>query len=250
MPKVSFVMPNRNKEAYLSDSIQSVLNQTLEDIELIIVDNNSTDNSVKIITDYMEKDSRIILYSHNLPDDMHVAVRIDDARNFGNEQANSDIICVQDSDDISFPERAELTYKAFQENPDCGLFYGTFLQRDKNMEIDRTLFERFISSEFSKNILKKSGLFFIGHLTCAYKKNVILKYPYNSDDIGVGDWGMFYRLLIRNKIKYCFTEEPLCVYRVMGTAFKELADNNNYDKNKTDYLWNKKKKKMELLGDL
>ena len=98
MPLVSFVMPNRNKAQYLSESIDTVLAQTLVDIELIVVDDDSTDNSRDIIEGYRNKDNRvrsIYLSSVDLP----VAERIDRARNIGNEHAFSNIVVVQDSDD-------------------------------------------------------------------------------------------------------------------------------------------------------
>ena len=61
-PKVSVLIPNYNYAEYLSEAIESVLNQSLNDFELIIVDNCSTDNSVDIVRQYMKKDKRISLY--------------------------------------------------------------------------------------------------------------------------------------------------------------------------------------------
>ena len=60
MPKISFVMPNYNKALYLSDSIRTLLNQTLSDIELIIVDDGSTDDSRDIIDTFANHDKRIV----------------------------------------------------------------------------------------------------------------------------------------------------------------------------------------------
>ena len=60
-PKISVIIPIYNGEKYIHYSLGSVLNQTLKDIEVIIVEDNSNDDSLKIIKNYMEKDERIIL---------------------------------------------------------------------------------------------------------------------------------------------------------------------------------------------
>ena len=62
MVKVSVIMPVYNAEDYLNDAIDGILNQTLDDLELICVDDGSVDDSLKILNDYAEKDSRVKVY--------------------------------------------------------------------------------------------------------------------------------------------------------------------------------------------
>ena len=61
MPKVSAIIPVYNVEKYLRECLDSVINQTLKDIEIICVDDGSTDNSGKIIDEYATKDKRIVV---------------------------------------------------------------------------------------------------------------------------------------------------------------------------------------------
>lgn len=61
MPKVSVIMPFYNEEKYLDLAIQSVINQTLKDIEIICVNDGSTDNSLNIVKKYALDDNRIII---------------------------------------------------------------------------------------------------------------------------------------------------------------------------------------------
>ena len=61
MPKVSVIIPVYNVEEYLCECLDSVVNQTLKDIEIICVDDGSTDDSLKILMEYAEKDSRVIV---------------------------------------------------------------------------------------------------------------------------------------------------------------------------------------------
>jgi len=244
MPLVSFVMPNKNRAEYLPESIGTILEQTLEDIELIVVDDESTDNSKDIIEEFRKKDKRVVpLYLKNQKD-LYVAERIDRARNIGNQAAKSKYICVADSDDWYLPRRAQLTYEYLERKREYDLFYGAYCQRDKLGKRSLKLQYFMPAKSFSARQLKETGLFFIGHFTVGYRRETILKYPYNSDT-GVGDWGMFYNLLIRRKVKSCFTEEPLCIYRVYKEALNQI-DDLEFKK----YLLAKKKKKMELLGEL
>ena len=59
MVKVSVIMPNFNNVRYISEAIDSVLNQTLEDIELIVIDDCSTDDSFQVLQEFANKDKRI-----------------------------------------------------------------------------------------------------------------------------------------------------------------------------------------------
>ena len=91
MVKVSVVMPNYNGEKYIGEAIKSVLNQSFNDLELIIVDDASTDNSRKIIDSF--EDERIIkLYQHK---NRHVAY----TTNVGFSRARSQYIARIDSAD-------------------------------------------------------------------------------------------------------------------------------------------------------
>ena len=66
-PKVSIIIPIYNTENYLKQCLNSVINQTLKDIEIILIDDGSTDNSPKICDEYKEKDDRIkVFHQKNL----------------------------------------------------------------------------------------------------------------------------------------------------------------------------------------
>lgn len=247
MPLISFVMPNRNKEQFLPDSVNTILNQTLEDIELVIVDDDSTDDSRIILEAFAKRDGRIklkFLEGCDLPTDE----RIDRNRNIGNQLASADFICVTDSDDWYSPKRAEITYGVLKSG-EYGLFYSSFFMRDEFGNQDPLMPEVYPARPFSKETLKRTGLFFIGHPTVGYKKDIILKYPYNTDG-GVGDWGMFYSLLVLHDIPSIFTTIPLMAYRATRGALKELIHTEHCDPVQNKRLFEKKKKKMKELGGL
>ena len=92
MPKVSVIIPVYNVEAYLKQCLDSVINQTLKDIEIILVDDESPDNCPKICDDYAKKDKRIkVIHQKNKG--------LSGARNTGMEFATGEYIAFIDSDD-------------------------------------------------------------------------------------------------------------------------------------------------------
>lgn len=118
MAKVSVVMPVYNTSAYISQCIDSLLNQTLTDIEIICVDDGSTDNSVEIINSYMQKDSRVKLVQQK---NCYAGV----ARNNGMKTACGKYIIFLDSDDFFEADMLlEMYEKIEADNADICLCSG------------------------------------------------------------------------------------------------------------------------------
>ena len=112
MPKVSVVVPVYNVEDYVERSLNSLVNQTLDDIEIIVVNDGSTDSSKEKILKIAEKSDKIkYLEKEN--------GGLSDARNFGMKYATGDYICFLDSDDYVDETIYEKMYnKAIKENAD------------------------------------------------------------------------------------------------------------------------------------
>ena len=127
-PKVSVIMPVYNTEQYLRECLNSVIKQTLKEIEIICVDDGSTDNSLSVLKEYAVKDKRItIITQHNLG----AAV----AKNRGLYLAQGEFVAFIDSDDLyaNMHVLADLYYKAIQHNVNiCG---GGLKQFKGNLEL-------------------------------------------------------------------------------------------------------------------
>ena len=95
MPKISVIIPIYNSEKYLEECLDSILNQTLKDIEIICVDDGSTDNSLTILENYAQRDKRIQIFSQQ---NLHAGI----ARNHGLEKASGEYVHFMDSDDLLF----------------------------------------------------------------------------------------------------------------------------------------------------
>lgn len=126
-PLVSVIIPIYNTAKYLDQCIKSVLSQTLKNIEVICVDDGSTDNSVEKIYHYKNIDKRIHLFKQK---NQYAGV----ARNNGLAQASGEYVYFLDSDDFIVPTCLEMLYdKAKETNADIVLFDGT--SYDENTKV-------------------------------------------------------------------------------------------------------------------
>lgn len=108
-PLVSVIVPVYNVEKYLEQCLDSIINQTLKDIEIICVDDGSTDGSLDILNSYKEKDDRIIILTQK---NLYVGV----ARNNGLKVAKGEYLSFLDSDDFFEPTMLEDMYKIAEKD--------------------------------------------------------------------------------------------------------------------------------------
>lgn len=115
--KISIIIPVYNVEKYLSECLDSIINQTLKDIEIICINDGSTDNSLSILKDYASLDSRIIIVDK-------INEGVSKARNVGIDMASGEYIMFFDSDDYYCDSSAfEIVYdEVSKEDSDIGVF--------------------------------------------------------------------------------------------------------------------------------
>lgn len=109
MPQITIIIPIYNASKYMRKSIESALSQTVQDIEVILIDDGSTDNSYKICCEYKEKDIRVKLIKQNNQG-------VSTARNAGLTQATGKYIMFFDSDDYASSNMAEEMIKLIGDN--------------------------------------------------------------------------------------------------------------------------------------
>lgn len=135
MPKVSVIIPVYNTEKYLRECLDSVVNQTLKDIEIICVDDGSTDNSLSILKEYAEKDDRFVILTQ---ENKGVAC----ARNKGLEVATGEYIGFVDSDDYIINNALHILYThAHSNNLDMLLYGGTNFDNITGTNIDNPYYQ-------------------------------------------------------------------------------------------------------------
>lgn len=126
LPDISVLMANYNNSKYVGHAIQSVLNQSFENWELVIFDDASTDDSIKKIQPFLN-DKRIRLLKNE------VNRGYINALNKMVYESRAEIFGILDSDDALTPDALEKIYEAHMENPDCGFIYSQFMYCDSNL---------------------------------------------------------------------------------------------------------------------
>ena len=129
--KVSVIVPIYNSERYIDKCIQSIINQTFKDIELILVDDGSTDKSVEISNKYAEKDKRIKIIKQKNKG-------VSSARNYGISIATGDFITFVDSDDFIEIDMLDILYNAAIDNNCDVVLSGIKIIKDNNIKYEFT----------------------------------------------------------------------------------------------------------------
>lgn len=179
-PRASFVIPAYNAECWISKAIHSCRSQSLKQIEIVVVNDGSTDATGEIINFHAKQDKRII------PVHLKENAGRSEARNIGNHEASGDIIMVLDADDMATRNRARDTL-AFFESRKPDVVWGSFFVIDSLGIVG----QKISCSDFRPEIQKQQRMNFICHSTMAYRKGVTLNVRYDSGEyskLGLDDW--------------------------------------------------------------
>ncbi|WP_417427759.1 glycosyltransferase family 2 protein [Halpernia sp.] len=182
IPAISVVMPVYNGEKFLAEAIESILNQTFRDFELLLINDGSTDKTEDIILFY--KDSRII-YIKNEQN-----LGLIKTLNKGLDLSHGEFIARMDQDDISNPTRFEKQIKVFENNPKIGVCGTWFTLFGDNRE------KRIINHPESSEDIKISllGYCVIGHPTVMFRREIIGNLRYDNGYKAAEDFEYWTRL--------------------------------------------------------
>ena len=209
-PLISVIMNCHNGDKYLKQSIESVLNQTYKNIELIFFDNQSSDNSRKIVKSY--QDSRIKYYKSDK------VLKLYEARNLAIKHASGNFIAFLDTDDFWLPTKLKKQILLFSNNKDLKMVYSNcFILKEKKQSI------------FTKHNLPNGNItqqllnhYQIPILTVLIKKNIFDEKLFNNNYEIIGDFDFFLKLSLKNFINSI--NEPLAYYRIhdLNTSLKKI----------------------------
>ena len=215
--KVSIVTPSYKSEKFIAECIESVLSQTYDNWEMIIMDDCSPDNSNEIIKQYVQKDSRIQLIE--LKENSGPAV----ARNKAIELAQGRYIAFLDSDDLWLDEKLQKQL-AFMEENDLALTYSSYkLIDEENNDLGVFITKEYISYS---ELLKTNS---IGCLSAIYDTDKLGK-VFMPLILQKQDYGLWLEILKKIKSTQGMLE-PLAVYRI-----RKKSVSSNKLKAAT-YLW-------------
>lgn len=208
MPLVTIVIPCYNHAKYVQDSIRSVINQTYVNIELIIIDDGSTDQSVNKIKEIMEEcEQRFTRFEFRYRPNKGLSNTLNEAL----EWANGEYFSVLASDDQMLAKKTELQVKAFK--PDTvGVFGGVNIINDKN-EVISSRVREYSESNFEDIILNNHDLPASSQM---FEKNALKEAGGYNPNVKVEDWDLLLRISKLNK-RMVYIPEVLIKYRKHDT---------------------------------
>ena len=244
-PLVSIIVPIYNVEPYLRRCLDSIINQTYTNLEIILVDDGSPDKCPQICDEYAAKDKRIIvLHKEN--------GGLSDARNAGLNACKGDFISFVDSDDWIADIYTEFLLKAITQN-NAEIATANLLRTTQQIKINISAYNEVCSEilqpvQAVKKLWSEDVLSFITVCGTLYKQNLFtdLKFPQNriNEDIYIS-----YKLLYASK-KTVFLHLPIYCYFQRPDSISSIYPDNpirtlcpRYER----YLFFKKKKETELM---
>ena len=239
-PLVSIVINCYNGEKYLRQSIESILDQSYQNLELIFWDNHSTDQSKNIVESYDDKRIKYF-FSKN-----HTTLY--QARNLALKKCKGDFICFLDADDYFIKNKIAKQLLYFN-NQKVGVIYSNYYRYYEDINKRKLLTNKLLpSGNLTQYILEESQISF---MTVMIRKKSLDSLESNFDRKYsiIGDYDLLYRLSLN--WDFCYIEEPLAVYRIHKDNssknsilfIDELKDwyNKNYKffRNKKNYIYKK-----------
>lgn len=223
--KISIVMPVYNVEKYIHESINSILNQTYKDFEILLIDDGSKDNCPKICDDYAEKDNRIrVIHKEN--------GGLSDARNCGIRNATGDYIMFFDSDDyLSSNEAIEkIADKINSENRDVVLYFFKYSHENraeniiveynenyKNIKLNGTTKSQQLEELVRENVYISSAVIKVVKRQLFVDNDLYFVKGIYSEDV---DWSA--RLMICAK-SFSLLNESLYIYRQRDMSISQTV---------------------------
>ena len=184
-PKISVIVPIYNSEKYLKKCVDSILNQTLEDIEIILINDGSKDNSHSICLEYQEKYKEKIKYINN------INIGCSATRNLGIKQASAEYITFVDSDDyiekdmykdmynMIIEDKSDLVITGIKYNQNGKILKKKLVKKIKNIKdifSEKTLINYVCAKIFKKSIIEKENIEFI--VNSHYQEDMVFSFMY------------------------------------------------------------------------
>lgn len=209
---VSIILPNYNHAPYLKERIDSILNQSYQDFELIILDDNSADNSREVIESYRDnsKVSQIIYNSKN-------SGSLFSQWNKGVDLAKGEYIWIAESDDVSHPLFLETVINNLLKDEDIVLSYCQSIEIDKDSKFQKDLIgvtDSFVNTKLFHSSFVMNGeeytlKYFLNRniilntSAVVFRKGAYIKTGKASTEISyAGDWLMWLQMLTLGKVAY------------------------------------------------
>lgn len=184
-PLISVVMPVYNAEDYITQAVESILNQIYKKFEFIIIDDASTDSTFKILKDFRQKDKRIILIRNE------ANIGVTKSLNKAIVKTIGKYIVRMDADDWSYPERFVLQVELMEKNPKV-VISGSYVEVcDSKLKTIYVRKYHTSDTNIRKHIFRYSPF---AHPATIWKTNVLKKERYNETITTCQDYELYFRM--------------------------------------------------------
>ena len=214
-PLVSVIMSVYNGEKYLVQAIDSILNQTYQNFEFIIIDDCSTDNSSHILQEYAQKDSRIKI----IKKEKNIGIKgFIKNLNLGISIAKGKYIARMDADDISLPERFQKQVDFLENNPEITLVGAQLNLINEQNKITGEAIAALQHRDIVKRITSQIQLF---HPVIMFRKDQNIQY--REKFLYCEDYDLYLNLITQGK-KLANLNEKLLNYRILANSISRKDD--------------------------
>jgi glycosyltransferase involved in cell wall biosynthesis len=231
-PAVSVILPVYNAEKYIAQSIQSIIDQTFTNFELIILDDGSIDNTRMVVASFTDSRIKLLLNEKN----SGLAFTL----NKGVQYARGQYIARMDGDDLAHPQRFEKQVAYLDNHPDVCMIDCIMDYIDENGNLLHQVNATEVTEQQIRKAMPQKNC--LGHSSIMIRKNILLKYPYNH--VGNEDYDLWLRLLA-NGYKIHKLPEKLLLYRIHDTSYTKAALNTGLH-----FFRQARTKKQFLLGQV
>lgn len=228
--RISIAIPFFNAEKYLAEAIDSVIWQTYKNWELILLDDGSNDNSLKIAEVYQAKDHRIKVYSDG--ENKNLSYRLNQISTL----VENDYLVRMDADDIMHPEKIEKQIKILFEHPEIDVLGTNAYSINENNQVVGIRYK-----ETNSDVLLDVDSFI--HPTIIAKTEWFRNNKYDDKALRIEDIELWYRTSKNNNFK--LISEPLFFYREIGNHYYKKYFQSNESKSyvlvkyKNEQFWKK-----------
>lgn len=227
MSKVSIIMPTFNRGWIISRAIDSILAQSFQDFELVIVDDNSTDDTSNVVKRYSDKRIKYI------KSDVNVGAA--GARNVGLKQSNSEIIAYLDSDNLWYEKYLEVMVNSLENKGDNVMVYSgqNLLLAGGDKNNTKILGMRTRNEKYDPYKMTKGN--YIDINCVIHKRNVLDNLGYFDESLKtLEDWDLFVRIVIKYPFKVKHVDQ------ILGEYYFYLPEVDNSQTNQQWLSWIKR----------
>ncbi|MFV0389623.1 MAG: glycosyltransferase family 2 protein [Pyrinomonadaceae bacterium] len=217
MPLVSVVIPAYNAVRFVNATIDSVLAQTFQDLEILVVDDGSTDNTKEILGNYGDK-IRFLPKKNG---------GVSSARNYGIENAIGKYIAFLDADDVWMPEKLEKQVALMESNKEIGLCYVSTQRVDEELNY-LTLIRANTYADYTESLLLNLNIVSGSCSSAMARRDIILQTNgFDSQFTTYADWEMWLRLSLLTN--FAPINEELVKYRIVKGSMSSKPEATKRD---------------------